>query len=327
MALLKKAKIFLLLAGFLLLGFIIHRIGLEQIGEELGKLGANAVFLLIPYAAVHLLDSLGWRATMGTMAKGVRFWKIFLTRLAGEAINYITPSAYLAGEPVKAYLLKKHRVPMIKGLASVVTAKTMVIVTQVLFVLLGVILLSLRSPDSSKIIYASLLIVGVITLGLGVLIFAQRRGLFTGILRVLEAIKLPAGFLKRREHHLQELDQRIRGFYDEDRVGFLFSLGFFMVGWLVGSLEIYLLISFLDIPVDLSTAISLEALTTVIRAAVFFIPSGVGVLEGGVVFLFDAFGYSPVTAITYAIVRRLREALWIGIGLSYLVKHEVSVVQ
>ena len=327
MAWVKTVKVFLLLVGFSLLGFIIYRIGLERIAGELGKLGFNAVFLLIPYLLVHLLDALGWRTTLGSAAKGIRFSSLFLARMAGEAINYITPSAYLGGEPVKAYILKKHRIPIVDGLASVVTAKTMVIITQLLFILLGIALASLGSTRHSGIIYASLLVVGLITLGMGILVFYQRRGLFAGILRVLEVMRLPARFLKHREEQLRELDASILNFYDKDRSRFLFTLFFFMVGWLVGSLEIYLLISFLDIPVDLATAISLEALITVIRAAVFFIPSGMGVLDGGVVLLFDAFGYSSVTAITYAIVRRVREALWISVGLLYLAKQEVGMVK
>lgn len=327
MALIKKAKIVLLLAGLCLFGYIVYRIGFDRIASELGKVGGYAVFLLIPYGVVHILDALGWRVTLGPAAGGIRFGDIFLSRLAGEAINYITPSAYLGGEPIKAYLLKKHDVPLVNGLASVVTAKTMIIIAQLLFVLLGISLAAIHYPDSRGIVYGALLVAGFLTVNMVVLVFAQKRGLFTGLLRLLEALRLPAGFLRRRADQLRELDEVILLFYDKNRAGFFSSAAFFISGWMVGSLEIYFLFHFLGEPVDLATAVSLEALTTVIRAAVFFIPSGVGALEGGVVLLFGAFGYLPVTAITYAIVRRVREAFWIGLGLLYLVKHEMSVVQ
>jgi uncharacterized membrane protein YbhN (UPF0104 family) len=88
-----------------------------------------------------------------------------------------------------------------------------------------------------------------------------------------------------------------------------------------------LILYFLDLPIDLPTAIALEALVTVIRAAVFFIPSGLGAQEGGNILLFTSFGFSPVSAITYSIVRRIREAIWISIGLLYLAKQEISVLQ
>ena len=65
----------------------------------------------------------------------------------------------------------------------------------------------------------------------------------------------------------------------------------------------------------------------VIRAAVFFIPSGLGAQEGGNILLFTSFGFSPVTAMTFSIIRRMREAIWITVGLLYLAKAEVSVLQ
>ena len=47
------------------------------------------------------------------------------------------PAAYVGGEPLKAYLLKPYGVPMVEGMASVITAKTTMTLAQVLFILLG----------------------------------------------------------------------------------------------------------------------------------------------------------------------------------------------
>ena len=55
-------------------------------------------------------------------------------------VNMTTPTAYVGGEPLKAYLLKKHHVPMVEGLASVVIAKTTMTIAEVLFILLGIAL-------------------------------------------------------------------------------------------------------------------------------------------------------------------------------------------
>jgi hypothetical protein len=37
-------------------------------------------------------------------------------------MNMTTLTAYVGGEPLKAYLLKKHHVPRVEGLASVIIA-------------------------------------------------------------------------------------------------------------------------------------------------------------------------------------------------------------
>lgn len=40
-----------------------------------------------------------------------------------------------------------------------------------------------------------------------------------------------------------------------------------------------------------------------------------GAQDGGNLLLLQAFGYSDVTGITFALLRRFRELVWIGIGL------------
>ena len=58
-------------------------------------------------------------------------------RLAGEAVNNLTPTANMGGEAVKVYLLRQRGVPGDAGTASVVAAKTALTVSQVAFILVG----------------------------------------------------------------------------------------------------------------------------------------------------------------------------------------------
>jgi len=208
-------------------------------------------------------------------------------------------------------------------LASIVVAKTMMVIAQILFVVLGIGIAFLHQPDSHEILYGAGLVILFIAASMAFVIFIQRRGMFSGILRFLEFFHLPAGFLKRREDQLKTIDSNIMKFYTQHKAAFFFTLLFFFLGWFVGSFEIYLLLRFLGLPIDLPSAIALEALTTVVRAAVFFIPGSLGIQEGGNILLFGAYGYSSVAAMTFSIIRRLREALWVGIGLLYLTKKEV----
>jgi len=322
---LKKIWFLLLGLGVALLIIMIYQIGLGSIIQEFDKLGFYAFFVFVPYLFVYLFDALAWQLTLGDRARDVGFFKYFFIRTAGEAVNNITPSAYLGGEPVKAYLLQKHGIPIVDGMASVVIAKTMVVIAQILFVLLGIGIAFLGQPNNYQLLYGAILVIAFLAASITFLVFVQQRGMFFGILRLLEFLHIPAGFLKRREDQLKVIDSNIFKFYARRRMAFFFSILFFFLGWLVGTLEIYLLVRFLDLPIDLPAAVTLEALTTVVRAAVFFIPGSLGVQEGGNILLFAAYGFSPVTAMTFSIIRRVREAIWIGIGLLYLAKQEIRM--
>jgi len=86
----------------------------------------------------------------------------------------------------------------------------------------------------------------------------------------------------------------------------------------VGSLEIYLVLNFLDIPVTLLTAVVLESFGAAVKFASFMVPASLGALEGGNVAIFAAFGLGGVVGLSYTLVRRLREGTWVLIGLGAL---------
>jgi len=75
------------------------------------------------------------------------------------------------------------------------------------------------------------------------------------------------------------------------------------------------MISYLGGPANVLSAISIGALSVFIKGGTFFIPGSLGAQDGGNLLLLKAFGYSDVTGITFALLRRFRELVWIGIGL------------
>jgi hypothetical protein len=55
-----------------------------------------------------------------------------------------------------------------------------------------------------------------------------------------------------------------------------------------------------------------------VRFATFFVPAQIGVAEGGSVAACVALGLSSATGLSLALVRRVRETAWIGVGLLLL---------
>jgi hypothetical protein len=68
-------------------------------------------------------------------------------------------------------------------------------------------------------------------------------------------------------------------------------------------------------PIGFAEAWLLEALIQVLRIVTFFIPSSIGAQEGGIVLIFQQFGFANPLSLTFAIIRRIREILWVGVGL------------
>jgi uncharacterized protein (TIRG00374 family) len=326
-------KLALLFIGLLTLGFIVWHIGPERIYDAAAQLGPVAlIVLLIPSAIMYVIEAYGWKVTLGPSAKDIPFWRVLAIKTAGEVVNLTTPAGYIGGEPLKAYLLTKHHVPMVEGLASVVIAKTTKTIAEVLFILLG-ITLAVRTVDSDgslgQTVVTALISVSLLVCVTASLVFAQREGFFTWLLGFTRTIKLKIRFLEAREDKLRSLDRMILEYYRDNRQAVYSSTALFFLSWMAEALEVYIIIWYLGGPATVLSAISINALSVFIKGGSFFIPGSLGAQDLGNFLLLKDFGYSDVAGVTFALVRRYRELVWIGMGLLCLatLRGRAAVIQ
>jgi hypothetical protein len=83
-------------------------------------------------------------------------------------------------------------------------------------------------------------------------------------------------------------------------------------------MEVLLILRSLTIDATVATATVIEALGTGVRFATFFVPASLGTLEGANAAAFAALGWAASDGIAFSLVRRGRQAAWIGIGLAVL---------
>jgi uncharacterized protein (TIRG00374 family) len=319
-------QVVLLALGLLLFAGLIYRVGLTAVLQALQRLGWLTPLVVIPYFTSYFVDSIGWLWVLrrgfapaaGNPAPGLL--QVFAIRAAGEAVNGITPTAYLGGEPLKAWLLQRHGVPLVPGLASVLVSKTALMLTQGGFVFLGALVALHRWRSEIPLLAAAVLglLLGALTFGL--IIGVQRRGLFGILLGISRRWSGREALLASWEADLLALDEHLRGFYKTRIRDFLICCGFHFLGWVVGTWEVFLTLWLLGEPVDFLSALSIEALSSVAKLAAIIVPGSLGVQEGGQVVIFVAFGLPASLAVTFSLLRRGREVLWIGFGMAVLVK-------
>ncbi len=267
-----------------------------------------AIVVCFPAVLVMVFDTLGWRFAF--LREGVAFRTLLGVRLAGEAFNLATPTAALGGEAVKAWLLR-GRVPLDASVPSVIVAKTTITIAQGLFLLLGIALAWTSALPGSPLLYGMLWLLALETVALAGFVLAQTRGMLTWGGRLVAQLGVEHGHAEA----LGRIDDVLARFYQTAPWRVVLSIAFHLVAWLLGSLEAWLILKFLGVPVSLTTATVIESFGTAIRFATFLIPASLGALEGGYVVTFAALGLGSTTAVSFSLVRRVREAVWVGLGL------------
>jgi putative membrane protein len=305
------------LAGLAVLAWLVWEIGPGVLLAELERLSWRLPVLLLPYALVAVLDAAGWRYAFPGRLPPLAL--LVPARLAGEAVNVATPAATLGGEPVKAWLVARTHVPLSEALASVVVAKTALVVSHVLFIALALVLVldpTRPAPAASPALVNAMIVLAVVgALAIAGFVWAQQRGLFGRSRRVLAWF----GVGERVADHLVRLDDQLGAFYRARRARFAAALGFHFLGWIAGTVEVWAALHLLGAPIDFATALVIEAFGSAVRSATFLIPASLGVQEGGLVGIFLALELSAGTGLTFALVRRLREAAWTAAGFAFLV--------
>jgi uncharacterized membrane protein YbhN (UPF0104 family) len=301
--------------GLILLGWMLHEVGWGVLWRHLVQVGWGWPLLLLPYGLLNWLEAWAWGLLLvnprGRPGQGRLFW---LT-LSGEAVNTFTPTAGVGGEAYRAARLAAGGTPWEEATASVVIHKGMKVLSLVLYICLGLALAPVLLPGAGPLM--GMLTLGAALLGGGGLTFVllQRREPCSRSLRLLERLHLCPRALKAREGHLAQLDAHLAFFYREYPGRAFLSLALYVLSWLLEALEAYIIFWLLGQPVSLTLALCLDALAKLFTAVGFFIPASLGVQDGGTILLTLGFRLGATVGAAFSILRRLREAFWMGLGL------------
>ncbi len=242
-------------------------------------------------------------------------------RWIGESINDLLPVLQMGGNVVKAWLLADRGVPVGLAGASVVVDVTLVVLSQILFTLLGVGLLLpfIGGGKALPVIAVGATILAILLAGFYA---AQRRGLFGFVARLSRNI-LGGAEWTSVSNNASTIDAEILKLYRR-RWALIASGVWHMLGWFLGIAEVWVGLYLLGHPVDIRTALLFESLGQTIRTGAFAVPGALGVQEGGYVLVGSALGIEPGVALALSLARRVRELL---IGLSGLAAWQASAIR
>ena len=147
------------------------------------------------------------------------------------------------------------------------------------------------------------------------LVVGLHFGIFTIVHSLGESFKWWGEKSTEKKTRFLKLDHEIKKFYSTDPRRFFGSIFFNFFGWFTGTFEVYWIAKILGMPIGFAEAWLLEALIQVLRIITFLIPSSIGTQEGGILLIFMQFGFDKSLGLTFAIIRRIREVIWLGLGL------------
>ena len=317
---------FLLLIGIAFFIGVILQTGVNEIWVNLRQFKLLHFGIFVFLSTINfMLYTLRWHLIIKSINDHkLSFWQLFMHRMSGFAVSYITPTAQTGGEPLRAMLLHRDGVPSRTTASSVIIDKGLEFAALFIFIGAGIAIALLEGglPGQMQIILGVLLFVLVGLIFWFYFSSVKNIGFFSSVLRFLRLNRFKK--VKTFEDKIIEVEEEMAHFYKKHARVFIVLI---LISILIASfllLEHWLIARFMGVNMTFLQTFLVSTIPYI--AFVIPIPGGLGLLEGGHAAMFAALGIS-INAFVLVFIIRIRDLLFVLIGLIHASKNAVQMLK
>lgn len=316
-----RYKNIFLVFGLAVLGFMVSQLDFAEAWNSLQRAGYCFPAIIVLWAFLYLFNTTSWltiiRSQQGN-SSNIKFAWLYKVAISGFALNYATPGGLMGGEPYRIMELA----PIIgteRASSSVILYTMTHIFSHLCFWLLSVALyLFMYSVDIPMGILLATITLFCLA-GIALFICGYKHGLayrLTALLQRIPLLKKKIGhFLESHKTLLDNIDTQIKALHGQQPTTLALAVFLELACRIFSALEVYLILLVLTPSVSYSDCILILAFTSLLANLLFFMPLQLGGREGGFLLSTTGLGMTANAAIFVALLVRLRELVWTGIGL------------
>ena len=292
----------------------------SEVVSHVTKGGIYFPLIIILWFFIYLVNTCSWnRIVKGLKGNTIPFRKLYRYTVSGFALNYITPGGLMGGELYRILKLKPYL-----GSAGASSSTLLYVVCHIgshlmfWFIAAVVLLFHPLQGLSSSLLWIVLCLLSLLALFFHL---AMRYGvveLMGRLLRYLPFINRRSGFVVKLKETFKLIDEEVRDFYLSNSKNFWSAFFLEFTARIIGCLEVWLLL----IPFEGFTSFSISflvmAISSLFANILFFMPMQIGGREGGFALAFSLLSLPASYGVLIALLTRLREFVWIVIGVLYM---------
>lgn len=314
-------SLLLWLSAIALATWILKDVPLAAMLKGLMRLNASQWSLWLALnVLVMALSTLRWYALIVALGKTVNFLPLTLIRLAGQSISFVTPGPQFGGEPMQIFwLYRRQGLALHKAVLSLGLDRFFELWVNFAVLLLGTILL-LLSPRMAFVDWNQIvLVLLILLLCIPILLIGlfRRPQWVTRRLRSLFARWLTHPRLAALRSHRDGLEEDLRDLLLHRKRVLAQALCISIFNWAIILAELYLLLLFAQVPVDLH---GFTLIAVAIRLAMLLpLPGGIGTIEAALLWSMQLLGHEVSAALALIALMRFRDTVIILAGAASLV--------
>lgn len=310
----KSLKILMFACIVVPIAIFIVQVDFAIVLAELRKIGSGFFVILLITLIAYMLGTIGWWICLGSERTRISLGQLFGIRQIGETVGLYNPSSVVGGDMLKNELLKSYSISHSNASTSVVVSRVTAILSQLLLFILSLCWLVVIMDNSRQAFWLyGLCILIALLLSLKILFFYllhQKRS-------TVETQEVGSFNLWQRLCRvIRRIAVQTRCFFQHHTKLFWWSYFFFFLHWLIGGLEFYFILCFLNYDVPLMHSVWMDMGVMIFKSVGAFIPGQLGIEELGNKILLASISIQGATVwITVSILRRARQICWILVGV------------
>ncbi len=294
----------------------------RELWNNVERAGIYLPLVLVLWMFIYLINTFSWYLIIRSTGKvNFSFAQLYKFTVTGFALNYVTPVGLMGGEPYRIMELTPY-IGVERATSSVILYVMMHIFSHFCFWLSAVLLYAYLYPVGWGM--GSVLCgITLFCLLLSILfIKGYRHGMAVACLRFGSHLpffkKKVYRFAEKHREQLENIDRQIALLHQQEKKTFYSALFLEYTARIVSCLEIWLILNVLTTDVSFIGCILIVAFASLLANLLFFLPMQLGGREGGFALATGGLALSGVYGVYAALITRVREFIWIIIGLALM---------
>lgn len=326
----KKYQNIFFIFGIAVLVVMVTQLDFQQVWQGLCRAGYWFVAVLVLWIFLYIFNTSAWYLIINAGGKSkVNFWWLYKVTISGFALNYATPGGLMGGEPYRIMELAP-KIGTERASSSVILYAMTHIFSHFWFWFLSIFLYVATQPMSVFMASFLLAAAAFCMLGLWFFIIGYRKGLANRVMNLLRHMPLvkkwAQPFVEKHREQLDTIDTQIAALHKQSPKTFVMAVVLEVACRILSALEVYFILLVVNPGISYVQCILIIAFTTLFANMLFFMPLQLVGREGGFLMSATRLGATASGGILVALIVRLRELVWTGIGL-LLIKFGKSAKQ
>ena len=326
----KKYQNIFFIFGIAVLVVMVTQLDFQQVWQGLRHAGYWFVAVLVLWIFLYIFNTSAWYLIINAGGKSkVNFWWLYKVTISGFALNYATPGGLMGGEPYRIMELAP-KIGTERASSSVILYAMTHIFSHFWFWFISIFLYVATQPMSVFMASFLLAAAAFCMLGLRFFISGYRKGLANRVMNLLRHMPLvkkwAQPFVEKHREQLDTIDTQIAALHKQSPKTFVMAVVLEVACRILSALEVYFILLVVNPGISYVQCILIIAFTTLFANMLFFMPLQLVGREGGFLMSATRLGATASGGILVALIVRLRELVWTGIGL-LLIKFGKSAKQ